>query len=199
MPRLCAYVYGVSRVIGLLTSLIKPIVTAIRNGQNRRDEEREEKVATSQRRGRSALLNWPGVLQEPYYQLVATSPYGAGQIVIIRDMTWQIASRVSNEFYRLFIEGRDPYSLDIVPYYNAIQVAASYVPEVFDEEYVENAYQVWYAENEYLPGVRWAYRLDMKTGEWIPKPENWTGVLTWKGQRDHWFIGKQLGLWAPKL
>lgn len=95
-------------------------------------------------------------------------------MTVIRDLTWTATAYYDDYFYQTVLEGRNPLEFGTVQYYNAIQEAAVLLPSVFDEQYAENAYQIWYSSVPCLENGRWAYRWNDETG-WTIRPANWTG------------------------
>ena len=180
-----------------IVAAVNSVRSAIARGTQQRAQAEAGKKARAQRAVYNSLMSWEGVLVEPYYQVVTQQRYGDGWILVVRDMTWQVLGDVFSAYYVDVMERQNPYRFGLVPYYNALQLAAEYAPFVFDEEYVENAYQIWYASSTYLPSAKWAYRLNPKTNQWELKPENWQGKQSWDPAvmpgYDAAFIRKQLG------
>lgn len=165
-------------MIQALAALIGPVVRTIRSAIDRGNDRRAaENVSQKERRHRkaySALLAWPGVLVEPQYQCVNWQKYGDGYLTVIRDMTWTVTAYYDDFYYQTVLEGRNFLDFTPVQYYNAIQEAAVLLPSVFDEQYAENAYQIWYSSVPCLANGRWAYFWDGES--WVLRPPEWNGV-----------------------
>lgn len=184
-----------------LAAFILPAINSVRSaiarGRGQAGKAEAGRKAREKRAVYNSLMAWEGVLVEPFYQVVAEYDYADGKLVIVRDMTWQVLADVFDSYYVDVLEGQNPFSFGLTPYYNALQLAAEFAPFVFDEDYVQNAYQIWYAEKSYLPAATWAYRLNPATNVWEQRPNNWQGKQVWDAAvfpgYDRTFMRKQLG------
>lgn len=143
-----------------MIDLVSDIIGAFVAVGERNIEARERRQTKQQQNWERAIRRWEGPALDPLFQVVLRVPMDDGyEALLIRDMTWLALAGAFPEHYARTWKGDVPTEWGRVPYNGAIALANQYMPEVFNRNYAENAWQWWIVPKGDTPATSpgWKY------------------------------------------